>query len=255
MVFQTLETLWLHICSTYTPVQIELYGSIVIQILTFWLPSTAFILFSSIFPGLSSRLKLQPHTRQPTGPEILNAARTAFSNFVLTTVIYGVVLNIQPSPFRFPTALPSLHELTGTFLIALPSRDIIFYGFHRLFHHPRLYVSLHKRHHDFTAPVAFAALHCTFAEQVLVNALPVILPCAVMNAHIVTFWAFLGVALLQATIDHAGFGAPLWRQAVRHDRHHELFNINFGTLGWMDWMLGTDEAGTARRRKGKGKSA
>lgn len=59
--------------------------------------------------------------------------------------------------------------------------------------------------------------------------------------HIVTFFIWSGVQSLQATVDHAGWNTWLWWQAAAHDRHHELFKVNFGTFGLLDWVHGTQD--------------
>ncbi len=37
----------------------------------------------------------------------------------------------------------------------------------RLIHHPKLYIRVHKKHHEWRAPVAIASMYCTGTEYVL----------------------------------------------------------------------------------------
>ena len=39
-------------------------------------------------------------------------------------------------------------------------------------------------------------------------------------------------------------------KAKFHDEHHERFNLNYGSIGFLDWLHGTDKL----RSKGKGKA-
>jgi methylsterol monooxygenase len=37
----------------------------------------------------------------------------------------------------------------------------------RLIHHPKLYIRVHKKHHEWRAPVAIASMYCTGTEYFL----------------------------------------------------------------------------------------
>lgn len=68
----------------------------------------------------------------------------------------------------------------------------------------------------------------------------------ILHCHIVSFWVFLAVELLETTTVHSGYDF-LSGIARKHDSHHERFVINFGTIGLLDWLHGTD--GRGRKRK------
>merc|ERR1719215_2548033 len=55
-------------------------------------------------------------------------------------------------------------------------------------------------------------------------------------------WAFF--AILGTQYHHCGFRwpwTPTWdEQPNFHDFHHERFNANFGVMGWLDMLHGTD---------------
>ena len=54
----------------------------------------------------------------------------------------------------------------------LTKRQVNFYYLHRLLHHPRLYASVHKMHHEYSAPFALMAIYCHPVE--LVRSFPVL---------------------------------------------------------------------------------
>lgn len=94
-------------------------------------------------------------------------------------------------------------------------------------------------HHRFTAPVSLTAQYAHPLEHFLVNALPISIPPMILKCHIVTFWAFLAFELLETTTVHSGYDF-LNGSARMHDLHHEKFNVYFGTVGFLDWLHGTD---------------
>ncbi|KAJ9051778.1 Fatty acid hydroxylase domain-containing protein 2 [Entomophthora muscae] len=59
-----------------------------------------------------------------------------------------------PSPSGMYPSLPSTLVLLRDILFSMVLREMIFYYLHRLFHHPFLYATFHKKHHEFTAPIA-----------------------------------------------------------------------------------------------------
>ena len=46
---------------------------------------------------------------------------------------------------------------------------------------------------------------------------------------------------------HSGYDFLSW--ARMHDEHHERFSVWYGSLGWLDWVHGTDGRGGRRWRK------
>jgi sterol desaturase/sphingolipid hydroxylase (fatty acid hydroxylase superfamily) len=247
----SLSAAWAHIVATHTPRFIDVSGGLLTQLLTFWTPSVFFFGINYLFPVFSARHKTQPVARQPSHAQTLTAAKTAAVNtFFVSLLQWSLLYPLGlPSSLRIVSALPSFREVAADFVIGLAVRELLFYYTHRLFHHPALYVRVHKRHNEFAAPVAFAAQHATFTEHVFANTLPVVVAHMTRHTHIVSFWCFMGWETLQSALDHSGFDfGVLWRQQQRHDRHHELFGGNYGSLGVLDWVHGTNKGRRAGQR-------
>ncbi|KAK3346511.1 fatty acid hydroxylase superfamily-domain-containing protein [Lasiosphaeria hispida] len=247
-----LSSPWATIVATYSPRKIEFFGTLLIQLIFFWLPAIAYTSLDTLLPAFSARHKLQPAPKQPTAAEIKHCTLIALRNqaqSILTSLalIALAALTARPSRFRITTTLPTLPELTRDLALCGLLRELIFYPTHRLLHTPRLYRAVHKVHHEFTAPVAMAAQYAHPVEQFVANTLPIALPPVLLGAHIVTMWVFLAGMLVETATVHSGYDF-LGGVARKHDAHHERFTVHYGVFGLLDWALGTD--GKGRKRKG-----
>lgn len=257
------ETYWASIVTTYPPSQIEFYGTLLVQILFFWVPALLYTAVDYFLPNYSARHKLQPFpSKQPTAAQIRHCFLVVLRNQVQNTLIGLLMSYYSPSSsFQITTSFPTLFEFTRDFLSCWLLREILFYIAHRILHVPALYRRFHKTHHEFTAPVALSAQYCHPLEQLLANTLPIALPPVVLRTNLLTMWGFLAYQLVETASVHSGY--DFWGGwAKHHDLHHERFWGNFGAVGWVDWMVGTNivedkhgrsQDGKKRTGKAKGK--
>jgi sterol desaturase/sphingolipid hydroxylase (fatty acid hydroxylase superfamily) len=234
---------WQAVVEAYSPQALELGGTLIIQLVTFWVPCALYQSLDVLFPAFSHRHKIQPAPKQPNAPELWYCFYIVLRNQLLSTALHvgliaGLTVLGQSSSYRITTSLPGPLEVVRDLAICILLREIIFYYSHRLLHMPRFYAPIHKFHHRFVAPIAMAAEFAHPFEHLVSNILPVSMPPQLIGAHIVTAWLFIAFVLLETVTVHSGYDFA-GNMVAMHDLHHELFMINFGTVGFLDRFHGT----------------
>ncbi|KAJ5724502.1 hypothetical protein N7493_006230 [Penicillium malachiteum] len=238
---------WTDIVESYSPQRIEFVGTLLVQLLSFWLPSILYLVLDAAAPAFSQKHKIQPAPKQPTRRDILRCFLVVTQNQILSSVLHLALLTLSSkagsrSAYRVEASFPSMGEFVRDFLISTLLREAMFYYSHRLLHVPYLYRRIHKKHHKFTAPIALAAQFAHPIEQIFANALPISLPPQLLRSHVLTFWGFLAWELFNTATVHSGYDF-FHSKAKMHDLHHEKFNLNYGSIGLFDWFHGTDQLG------------
>lgn len=243
---------WAHIVTKYSPQRIEFVGTLLAQVLTFWLPSICYMLLEVVAPSFSQRHKIQPAPRQPSRRDIARCFTVVVQNQIISSILHLTLLSAASyaglkSTYRIETSLPGPVEIIRDVFLSLLMREALFYYSHRILHIPTLYIRIHKKHHRFTAPIALAAQFAHPIEHIFANTLPISLPPQLLGSHVVTFWVFLAYELVNTATVHSGYDF-FCHKARAHDLHHEKFNLNYGSLGLLDWVHGTDQL--KKRRTG-----
>lgn len=245
---ESLTSAWASLVERHSSHAIEFYGTILVQIIFFWIPSALYIALDPLFPNFAAAHKLQPAPKQPTSSEIRHCFAVTLQNQLLVIGLAFVPYYFElPPALRVSADLPSLGEFLAHLAVCCALREVGFYYSHRLFHIPSLYRLIHKQHHRFTAPVSLASQYAHPVEHIIANTAPIALPPAILGAHVLTTWVFLALMLLETCTVHSGFDF-FGGLAEMHDEHHRRFTINFGGFGVLDWVHGTDG-----KVKGKGK--
>ncbi len=236
---------WNDLLSKHRPQVIEFWGTLLIQLVFFWLPSLFYLALEHVAPNFSQRHKLQPRAKQPTLAELNDCLKVVSRNQLLSALIHISLLSLggfaggKPT-YCFDANLPALDQIFLDVLGCIFLREVLFYYAHRMLHLPPVYSKIHKVHHRFTAPVALAAQYAHPIEHFFANSLPISIPPMILHCHVVSFWVFLAIELLETTMVHSGCDF-LSGIAKKHDAHREKSLINFGTIGLLDWVHGTDE--------------
>ncbi|KAL8621065.1 hypothetical protein ACOMHN_040590 [Nucella lapillus] len=220
-------------------------GTTLFGCLVFWL-TNAFLLVLDVTgkPATLLRYKVQPNKNTPV-------SRDALWRCVELVLFNQIIVGIPMAMAVYwamewrgcsvsPDDLPTFHWALLELIICVLVEEIGFYYSHRLLHHPRLYKHVHKRHHEWTAPIGVVALYAHPVEHVLSNLLPPALGPLLLGSHLATAWMWFSLALMSTTVAHCGYHFPFLPSPEAHDYHHLKFNQNFGVLGVLDRLHGTD---------------
>ncbi|KAI5212322.1 hypothetical protein E4T38_00540 [Aureobasidium subglaciale] len=210
---QILEDIWIYALATTSPAAIELAGTFGIQVITFWLPSLLLLSIDHYTPSFSLRHKIQARSSVRPG-QVRHCVKVVASNQLLMVVakiseLFVLRICGYTSFYRFDQDLPSPFELARDLIICVLG-----------------------------SPIALSAQYAHPLEYLFSTVLPFWLPTQLLGCHIVTCLVFWSAATVETVMAHSGYDF-FGILSKKHDLHHEKNRVNFGTLGFLDWLHGT----------------
>lgn len=136
----------------------------------------------------------------------------------------------------FPDPLTFLQQLG----ICIMVEEAGFYYSHRLFHLPIFYKHIHKKHHEWTAPIGIIGIYAHPIEHIVANVFPLWLGVFLAGGSLKFAWVWWSIATTVTSISHSGYHFPFSSSAEAHDFHHLHFTDCYGVMGILDYLHGTD---------------
>ncbi|ESO83846.1 hypothetical protein LOTGIDRAFT_222286 [Lottia gigantea] len=220
-------------------------GTFIITTGIFWLANAFFMIIDLTGkPVALFRYKIQPEKNNPLPKEDLyKAVKQVLYNQVVIGIPF-ICVAYQAMKWRgcgVGGELPTFHWVLLELSVFTLFEEIVFYYSHRLLHHRAIYKYIHKRHHEWTASIGLVALYAHPIEHIFSNLLPPFIGPLLMGSHIATSWMWFCIALISTTVAHCGYHFPFLPSPEAHDYHHLKFNQNYGVMGVLDRLHGTDD--------------
>ncbi|XP_077999230.1 fatty acid hydroxylase domain-containing protein 2-like [Glandiceps talaboti] len=219
-------------------------GTWLVAMTTYWVTNLGLLYIDLTGrPTFLSQYKVQGDKNTPLDPSLLpKVLKISFTNIMLITPIasYGWYLACQWRGSNCGYNIPSNSRILLDIIVAVLCDEILFYYSHRLLHHPYLYKRIHKKHHEWTAPIGLVCIYAHPVEFIASNSIPLFVGPFIMKSHLLSAWLWIGIALFATSIHHSGYHLPFTLSPEYHDFHHAKFHYNFGFLGFLDWFHGTD---------------
>ncbi|KAH8269921.1 hypothetical protein KR044_002598 [Drosophila immigrans] len=230
------------------PMRLWVLGTTTVVFCVYWLYAAIFTLMDiTNRPRFLRKYKIQPGQNEPVNlGRLWQAIKVVLINLtvvnLLTTwLLFELVLRSNNS--HDIRVLPSFGRVVRDFVVLVILEEIMFYYAHRLLHHKAIYKYVHKKHHEWTAPIAAITLYAHPVEHVVANLMPVGASLALLGSHVTVAWGMIALAVINSMSDHTGYSFPWSAGSVRfHDYHHAKFNYNYGVMGWLDKLHGTYRA-------------
>ena len=235
--------MWLLLVQGRSPQVLVTGGLMVLHTLLFWTVALAFHYVDlNDSPRWIAQHRIQRERRKH--PPFWKTVRLlALNQFVLLPVLLAIftALLVAVRGWEVDSQLPSL----GRFLLEIGGQaicaPIVFYTGHRFLHQRWWMKHVHRVHHEFRTTTALASEYAHPVEFVIGNFLAMVTGAFLLAPHLVSMYVFAWISVLTILVHHSGYALPWASWSVPHDWHHYRMSELFGTTGFLDGLLGTDE--------------
>ncbi|VFQ84362.1 unnamed protein product [Cuscuta campestris] len=246
------ETIWFNYTATKSDYLLYCHTILFLFLIFSLVP--LYYLFLEFFLNNSIRCyKIQPKANL-TLSDAFRCYKSVMRMFVL--VVGPLQLLSYPSikmvGIRTSLPLPSIWEIVTQLAVYFLVEDYTNYWIHRVLHCKWGYDKIHKVHHEYTAPIGYAAPYAHWAE-ILILGIPSFLGPAMVPGHMITFWLWIVLRQIEAIETHSGYDfpwtptkyIPFYGGPDYHDYHHYVGGLsqsNFASVfTYCDYIYGTDK--------------
>lgn len=246
------ETLWLNYSADKSDYFLYCHN-ILFLFLIFSLVPLPLVLIELVRSSNFEKYKIQPKVKL-SFPEMMACYKTVMKMFFF--IVGPLQLVSYPSVkligIRAGLPLPSGWEILIQLAVYFIVEDYTNYWIHRFLHGKWGYEKIHRVHHEYTAPIGFAAPYAHWAE-ILILGIPSFLGPAMVPGHMITFWLWIALRQIEAIETHSGYDfpwtptkyIPFYGGAEYHDYHHYVggqSHSNFASVfTYCDYIYGTDK--------------
>ncbi|XP_047939236.1 methylsterol monooxygenase 1-2-like isoform X4 [Salvia hispanica] len=197
------ETVWFNYSATKSDYILYCHNIIFLFII-FSLFPFYYLFLEYFFTNSVAPFKIQPKVKLSFS-DTLHCYKSVMRMFFLVVgplqlVSYPSILIIG---IRTGLPLPSLWEIALQLGVYFLVEDYTNYWVHRFLHCKWGYEKIHKVHHEYTAPIGFAAPYAHWAE-ILILGIPSFLGPAMVPGHMITFWLWIALRQIEAIETHSG---------------------------------------------------
>lgn len=199
------------------------------------------------------KFKLQPNVKNSLA-DMLDCYKKVIYSFLIAVLPLQILSypTVKMIGIRTSLPLPSCSEIFLQLFTYFVIEDYSNYWLHRMLHQKWGYEKIHRVHHEYTAPIVFAAPYAHWAEIIILGLASFLGPLLVPG-HMITFWLWFILRQMEAIETHSGYDfpwsplkcIPFYGGAVFHDYHHFVggkSQSNFAsTFTYCDYIYGTDK--------------
>ncbi|KAG2415430.1 hypothetical protein HFD88_006621 [Aspergillus terreus] len=253
---------WTTLVLSHPPLRVELFGTAMVRLLFYLLPSLLFFLFDILTPSAAVVVKAQGEAGLPSGKKRgkirlkeLKVAGWAIANLALSIAAQAAIEEARTRLFGLRSALkvsmrlPLPWEIVKDMFCGLLGREILAYGIHRYVLHAKRRSRLTDSHaawyHALRAPFPLTGHYDHPLVYLIANFVPTYLPAMLFRFHMLTYLLYLAIISIEETFAFSGYSVMptnffLGGLARRTDIHLlSGAEGNYGPWGILDWVCGT----------------
>jgi methylsterol monooxygenase len=158
-----------------------------------------------------------------------------FNHTVLLIPLILLYCSFMPSTFSDP--FPDYHIMIWKFILNLFLFELQFYAVHYLLHTRLGYHYVHYVHHKYDNPFAMSAQYVHPVEFIFLF-IHVVSGPFFLDMHPITICLWIMLVNYSNVSSHSGYEL-FYDDNTYHDTHHRLAKYNYGSMRWLDCLLGT----------------